>query len=160
MNTTSDSSGTSPTEEAKPNWNWLQEKIAPVFVISTANDVSQLPPELVRKGRFDEIFFVDLPTMADRVDIWKIHLARRNREPADFDTQTLAMASEGLSGAEIEQAVIAGLYEAFDRGAVGTKMTTEDLLSVLQETIPLSRMVEEEIGRLREWARQRARQAA
>ncbi|MFN8439265.1 MAG: AAA family ATPase [Caldilineaceae bacterium] len=136
---------------------WLQEKNAPVFVIATANDVSQLPPELVRKGRFDEIFFVDLPTLADRSEIWKIHLARRDREPKDFDTQTLAMASDGLSGAEIEQAVIAGLYEAFDKNR---PLAMDDLLSVLQETIPLSRMMEEEIGRLREWARQRARQAA
>lgn len=136
---------------------WLQEKNAPVFVIATANDVSQLPPELVRKGRFDEIFFVDLPTLTDRNEIWKIHLARRNRAPNDFDTQTLAMASDGLSGAEIEQAVIAGLYEAFDKNR---PLVMDDLLSVLQETIPLSRMMEEEIGGLREWARQRARQAA
>ena len=95
---------------------WLQEKQKPVFVIATANDVSQLPPELVRKGRFDEIFFVDLPSAQERVDIWRIHLLKRNRDPGQFDLGVLAMASEGLSGAEIEQAVIAGLYEAFDRG--------------------------------------------
>jgi SpoVK/Ycf46/Vps4 family AAA+-type ATPase len=136
---------------------WLQEKQAPVFVIATANDVSKLPPELVRKGRFDEIFFVDLPDVGERSDIWQIHLLKRNRDPSQFDQHTLAMASEGLSGAEIEQAVIAGLYEAFDQGR---PLTMDDLLAVLQETIPLSRMMEEEIAALRGWAKQRARSAS
>ncbi len=136
---------------------WLQEKQAPVFVIATANDVSLLPPELVRKGRFDEIFFVDLPDAAERADIWHIHLAKRNRNPADFDLHTLAMASDGLSGAEIEQAVIAGLYEAFDHSR---PLEMNDLLDVLQATVPLSRMMDEEIDRLRLWAGHRARPAA
>ncbi len=135
---------------------WLQEKQAPVFVIATANDVSQLPPELVRKGRFDEIFFVDLPDAQERTDIWRIHLEQRNRSPADFDLHTLAMASDGLSGAEIEQAVVAGLYDAFDKGR---PLAMNDLLDVLQTTVPLSRMMEEEIDALRAWARQRARAA-
>lgn len=136
---------------------WLQEKQAPVFVIATANNVSQLPPELVRKGRFDEIFFVDLPDASERAAIWRIHLARRNRAPEEFDIHTLAMASDGLSGAEIEQAVIAGLYEAFDRGR---PLTMGDLLDVLQSTVPLSAMMEEEIDGLRQWAKQRARRAS
>lgn len=136
---------------------WLQEKQAPVFVIATANDVRQLPPELVRKGRFDEIFFVDLPDAAERADIWRIHLLKRSRDPAQFDLHMLAMASDGLSGAEIEQAVIAGLYEAFDKNRA---LITTDLLDVLQETIPLSRMMDEEIARLRDWAAQRARPAS
>jgi SpoVK/Ycf46/Vps4 family AAA+-type ATPase len=136
---------------------WLQEKRAPVFVIATANDVSQLPPELVRKGRFDEIFFVDLPDVNERTDIWRIHLLKRNRNPDDFDLNTLAMASDGLSGAEIEQAVIASLYEAFDQRR---PLTMDDLLNVLQETIPLSTMLREEINGLRDWARQRARPAS
>lgn len=136
---------------------WLQEKKAPVFVIATANSVEHLPPELVRKGRFDEIFFVDLPDLQERLDIWDIHIKKRNRNPADFDLRTLAMASDGLSGAEIEQAIIAGLYEAFDQGR---HLTMEDLLNVLQDTVPLSRMMEEEIGALRLWARQRARRAS
>ena len=136
---------------------WLQEKQKPVFVIATANDVRQLPPELVRKGRFDEIFFVDLPGAAERTDIWRIHLTKRNRDPEQFDLATLAMASDGLSGAEIEQAVIAGLYEAFDKGR---PLEMGDLLDVLQETVPLSLMMQEEIDRLRAWARQRARQAS
>ena len=136
---------------------WLQEKKAPVFVIATANIVSQLPPELVRKGRFDEIFFVDLPDAAERADIWKIHLIKRNRDTNQFDLANLAMASEGLSGAEIEQAVIAGLYEAFDKNR---PLQMGDLLDVLQETIPLSQMMQEDIQALRNWARQRARPAS
>ncbi len=136
---------------------WLQEKRAPVFVIATANIVSQLPPELVRKGRFDEIFFVDLPTAAERTEIWRIHLEKRNRDPAQFDLHTLAMASEGLSGAEIEQALIAGLYEAFDQNR---PLEMGDLLDVLQETVPLSQMMQEEIDALRAWARRRARAAS
>ena len=136
---------------------WLQEKQKPVFVIATANDVSQLPPELVRKGRFDEIFFVDLPMAQERVDIWRIHLIKRNRDPEQFDLPNLAMASEGLSGAEIEQAVVAGLYEAFDKNR---PLAMSDLLDVLQETVPLSQMMQEDIDRLRAWARQRARVAS
>ena len=136
---------------------WLQEKRAPVFVIATANTVHQLPPELVRKGRFDEIFFVDLPDAAERADIWRIHLAKRHRDPDAFDLQTLAMASDGLSGAEIEQAVIAGLYEAFDQTR---PLEMADLLDVLQETVPLSLMMQEEIDALRAWARRRARPAS
>ena len=136
---------------------WLQEKKAPVFVIATANDVTQLPPELVRKGRFDEIFFVDLPDVAERRAIWDIHLRKRNRNPADFDLHTLAMASDGLSGAEIEQAVIAALYDAFD---VGRPLNMGDLLEVLQTTVPLSRMMDAQIAALRGWAEQRARAAS
>ena len=136
---------------------WLQEKRAPVFVIATANSVGQLPPELVRKGRFDEIFFVDLPNAGERADIWRIHLMKRNRDPDSFDLPTLAMASDGLSGAEIEQAVIAGLYEAFDGNR---PLLMADLLDVLQETVPLSQMMQEEIDSLRAWARQRARPAS
>ncbi len=136
---------------------WLQEKKAPVFVIATANIVSQLPPELVRKGRFDEIFFVDLPSAAERTEIWRIHLVKRNRDPNQFDLHTLAMASEGLSGAEIEQAVIAGLYDAFDKNR---PLQMSDLLEVLQETVPLSQMMQEDIEALRTWARQRARPAS
>lgn len=136
---------------------WLQEKQSPVFIIATANDVSLLPPELVRKGRFDEIFFVDLPDARERADIWRIHLAKRRRDPAEFDVATLAMASDGLSGAEIEQAVISALYDAFDQAR---PLQMNDLLQTLQETVPLSRMMDEQIESLRVWARQRARAAS
>ncbi len=136
---------------------WLQEKQVPVFVIATANRVDQLPPELVRKGRFDEIFFVDLPDATERAEIWRIHLLKRNRNPADFDLATLAMSSDGLSGAEIEQALIDALYDAFDQNR---PLQMEDLSGVLQETIPLSTMMQEEIDRLRSWADKRARKAS
>ncbi len=136
---------------------WLQEKQAPVFVIATANDVLQLPAELVRKGRFDEIFFVDLPDANERADIWRIHLTKRNRDPDQFDLSTLAMASDGLSGAEIEQAIVDGLYEAFDRHR---PLEMADLLDVLQQTIPLGTMMQEEIDGLRAWAETRARKAS
>lgn len=133
---------------------WLQEKEKAVFVVATANEISQMPPELVRKGRFDEIFFVDLPTATERAAIWRIHLAKRNRAPEQFDLTTLAMASEGLSGAEIEQAVIAGLYEAFD---ANRPLGMDDLLQVLNDTVALSTMMREQLDALRTWARQRAR---
>lgn len=136
---------------------WLQEKQAPVFVVATANLVDQLPPELVRKGRFDEIFFVDLPTATEREDIFRIHLRKRNRDAQQFDLRSLAMSSEGLSGAEIEQAVIDGLYEAFDQGR---PLATADILGVLAETVPLAQMMEETVTALRAWARQRARPAS
>ena len=136
---------------------WLQEKQTPVFVIATANDVSQLPPELVRKGRFDEIFFIDLPNARERSDIWRIHLTKRHRDPDQFDLSTLSMASDRLSGAEIEQAIIDGLYEAFDKNR---PLETGDLLDVLQQMVPLSTMMQEEIDWLREWASSRARLAS
>src|SRR5690606_20433593 len=92
---------------------WLSEKTAPVFVVATANDISQLPPELMRKGRLDEIFFVDLPTEEEREEIFRIHLSRRKREPENFDLAELVAGSKEFSGAEIEQAIISALYDAF-----------------------------------------------
>ena len=111
----------------------------------------------MRKGRFDEIFFVDLHYAIERAEIWKMHLAKRNRDPAQFDVHALAMASDGLSGDEIEQAVIAGLYEASDKNR---PLGEADLLDVLQDTVPLSQMMAEEIDALRDWAQQRARFAS
>ena len=136
---------------------WLQEKQAPVFVIATANNVHLLPPEMVRKGRFDEIFFVDLPTPEERKDIWRIHLAKRNRDPEQFDIDTLMSFSDRLSGAEIEQAVVDGMYEAFDQDR---PLATDDIVAVLSQTIPLSTMMSEEIDRLRKWSKNRARPAS
>lgn len=135
---------------------WLQEKHKPVFVVATANDVSALPPELLRKGRFDEIFFIDLPTHTEREQIFSIHLRKRKREPAQFDLPTLAQATEGFSGAEIEQVVIGALFTAF---AAGRDLTTEDLLHEIRSTIPLSVMMREEINELRTWAQMRTRPA-
>ncbi|HWP34603.1 MAG TPA: AAA family ATPase [Thermodesulfobacteriota bacterium] len=137
---------------------WLQEKTSPVFVIATANAVSLLPPELLRKGRFDEIFFVDLPTFEERESIFRIHLQKRGRDPAQFDLAELAAYSEGYSGAEIEQAIVSALYDAFDQGA--RPLTTADIVASLKETVPLSQTMSEEIAELREWASRRARPAS
>jgi ATP-dependent 26S proteasome regulatory subunit len=136
---------------------WMQEKTSPVFVIATANDISKLPPELLRKGRFDEIFFVDLPLVQERREIFAIHLARRGRDPLKYDLNKLAVATQGFSGAEIEQVIIAGLYDAFDEDR---DLTTEDMLEGTKATIPLSQTMETEISRLRRWGRTHARPAS
>lgn len=136
---------------------WMQDKRAPVFVVATANEVSQLPPELLRKGRFDEIFFIDLPTLPEREQIFAIHLRKRKRDPAQYDLNKLARATEGFSGAEIEQVVIAGLFTAFD---AGRELTTEDMLDEVRHTVPLSVMMREEIEELRTWAQLRTRPAS
>ena len=136
---------------------WLSEKNAPVFVVATANDITHLPPELMRKGRFDEIFFVDLPAAAEREDIFRIHLARRGRDAAGFDLQPLAEASHDFSGAEIEQAVISGLFDAF---SAREELATGHVLIALTESVPLARTMDEQIGRLRAWADGRARNAS
>ena len=136
---------------------WLQEKTAPVFVVATANSVEQLPPELLRRGRLDETFFVDLPDARERGQIFAIHLAKRARTPEAFDLPSLAGATEGWSGAEIEQCVIAGLFDAYAGGAT---LTTEVLLRAAEATVPLSRTMKEPIDRLRAWADGRARRAS
>lgn len=136
---------------------WLQEKTAPVFVIATSNDISQLPPELLRKGRFDEIFFIDLPNFEERQEIFAIHLLKRHRSPEQFDLPRLARETDGFSGAEIEQAVIAGLYDAFD---VGRDLEEGDLLRAAAASIPLSQTMSEQVTALRNWARTHARQAS
>jgi AAA+ superfamily predicted ATPase len=136
---------------------WLSEKLKPVFVLATANDISNLPPELLRKGRLDEIFFVDLPTAAERQEIFRIHIAKRKRNPAQFDLRELATAADGFSGAEIEQAVISALYDAF---YVGRDLQTDDILKSIRETVPLSRTMSERVSDLRSWAEGRARFAS
>jgi ATP-dependent 26S proteasome regulatory subunit len=136
---------------------WLQEKTAPVMVVATANDISQLPPELMRKGRFDEIFFVDLPAEDERDEIFEIHLRKRKRDPARFDLKGLAAEAAGFSGAEIEQAIIAALYDAFD---AGRDIETEDVVRSVRQSVPLSRTMKEQIALLREWAATRARPAS
>jgi hypothetical protein len=135
---------------------WLNEKSAPVFVVATANDISNLPPELLRKGRLDEIFFVDLPGPAERQDIFRIHLRRRNREPESFPVAELAEQSEGFSGAEIEESINSGLYEAFYEGVA---LSERHLLDALRQSVPLSRTMHEHLSNLRQWAAGRARSA-
>ncbi len=136
---------------------WMQEKKHAIFVIATTNDISALPPELLRKGRFDEIFFVDLPTHGERRAILEIHIARRGRVPGNFDLEALATITRGYSGAEIEGVVVAGLFHAFERGG---DLETEDILLACRETVPLSVMMEDKIVALREWARLRTRRAS
>ena len=135
---------------------WLSEKKTPVFVIATANDISALPPELLRKGRFDEIFFVDLPLAQERQDIFQVHLKKRKMDLSRFDMEALARASEGYSGAEIEEAIISAMFDAFyDK----QELETERLADGLRETVPLSRTMKEDIDELRRWAASRARPA-
>lgn len=135
---------------------WLSEKTKPVFVLATANNISQLPPELLRKGRLDEIFFVDLPGLAEREQIFTIHLRKRRRDPAGFDLPELARVADGFSGAEIEEAVVSALYDAF---YLDRELETTDLLQSIRQTVPLSRTMAEGISALRSWADGRARPA-
>lgn len=132
---------------------WMQEKRDGVFVIATSNDIARLPPELIRKGRFDEIFFVDLPDLTTRRAIFGVHLERRKRAPNAVDLQELATASEGFSGAEIEQAVISALYTAFSEDR---ELDTALILEEMQQTQPLSVTMRERIESLRRWAQGRA----
>jgi len=132
---------------------WMQEREAPVFLVATCNQITALPPELMRKGRFDEIFFIDLPGLDERCQIFSIHLTRRHRDPKGFDLDALAAASDGFSGAEIEQAVVAALYTAFARRA---ELSTAHILEEIKATKPLSVTRAEEIEALREWAKGRA----
>lgn len=131
---------------------WMQEHQHPVFLVATANDIEALPPELMRKGRFDEIFFVDLPEEDVRSQIFAIHLRKRGRDPARFDLDQLAATAEGFSGAEIEQAISAGLHTAFANKA---KLTTEMLLEIVRNSPPLSVTMAEKITHLRRWAKDR-----
>jgi predicted AAA+ superfamily ATPase len=128
---------------------WLSEKREPVFIVATANDITRLPPEMVRKGRFDEIFFVDLPPAPNRRDILAIHLRKRGLAPAKFDLAELARATDGFSGSEIEQAVVSAMYAAHARGG---ELSQADLLAEIQQTRPLSVVMAEKIAELRRWA--------
>jgi AAA+ superfamily predicted ATPase len=136
---------------------WLSEKTAPVFVVATANDISQLPPELMRKGRLDEIFFVDLPSREERTEIFRIHLTKRGREAAQFELAGLAEAAANFSGAEIEEAINSALYDAF---YARTDLTTAQVLAAIGQTVPLAKTMDEQISRLRIWAEGRARNAS
>lgn len=136
---------------------WMQEKREPVFVVATANRIDLLPPELLRKGRFDEIFFVDLPTTRARKEILDIHLRKKQRDPVDFDLELLAHKAVGFSGAELEEAIHEGLFDAF---AAGQELRTEHIETALKATFPLSMTMREPIENLRLWAKVRARLAS
>jgi ATP-dependent 26S proteasome regulatory subunit len=137
--------------------SWMQEKKAPVFVVATANNILMLPPELLRKGRFDEIFFMDLPGAEERAEIFRLHLRRRKRDPSGFDLGALASASEGFSGAEIEQGIVSALYAAF---STRRELRTDCILHELRSTRPLSLVMKEQIDQMREWANGRTVSAA
>jgi SpoVK/Ycf46/Vps4 family AAA+-type ATPase len=136
---------------------WLAEKRSPVFVVATANDISHLPPELLRKGRLDEIFFVDLPSFVERTEILRVHLARRSRNPELFDIHALAGESEEFSGAELEEAINSALFDAFHGNS---ELSNDHIVNALRETVPLARTMDEQIRRLRHWADGRARRAS
>ncbi len=136
---------------------WMQEKSSPVFVMATANRVERLPGEFLRKGRFDEIFFVDLPNQQERTEIFRIHLTKRRTDITRFDLEQLVSICDGFSGAEIEQAIIAAMYEAF---AQDREFTQLDIIAAIKATMPLSKTMSEQVTALRDWARQRARPAA
>jgi SpoVK/Ycf46/Vps4 family AAA+-type ATPase len=131
----------------------MQDRKSPVFVAATCNNVTVLPPELIRKGRFDELFFVDLPNQDERRQIFSIQLAKRKRNPADFDLEAAATAAKGYSGAEIDAAVQGAMYAAYSGK---TPLTTQLLLNALGQTVPLSTTRAEEINELRQWAQTRA----
>lgn len=140
---------------------WMQEKTAPVFVVATANDITKLPPELLRKGRFDEIFFVDLPNNEERTEIVNIQLRKWLKQyPAKhkIDVQSVVLASDSYTGAEIEQAILSGLYECAAEGE--RALTTEDVVRALKSFVPLSKTMEEEIEFLQKWGSERARHAS
>ena len=132
---------------------WMQDRESGVFLAATSNNISALPPEMLRKGRFDEIFFVDLPTAAVRQSLFSLHLKKRGRDSATFDLPSLAGASEGFSGAEIEQSIISGLYTAF---AAKQQLSTQILLAEISATQPLSVTRAEDVSAIRQWARTRA----
>jgi len=137
--------------------SWMQEKTAPVFVVATANDVSQLPPPFLRKGRFDEMFFVDLPDAQERTQIWDIVIKRYGRRPADYDTVVLSRAGSQFTGAEIEAVFIDALHEAYSDGR---EPKANDIVEAMTRCVPLAQLMDGEIASLRHWAKGRARQAA
>ena len=132
--------------------NWMQDRKGEVFIVATANDIERLPPEFLRKGRFDEIFFVDLPDAETRREIFRIHLTSRGQDPGKFDLNHLAQESDGFTGSEIEEVVVSGLYTAFSDSQT---LTTGDLQREVRGTVPLSVTMAEKVGALRAWARSR-----
>lgn len=139
---------------------WMQEKTQPVFVVATANDISQLPPELLRKGRFDEIFFVDLPSEEDRKSIFSIHLAKNNQKSENFGIEKLANESIGFNGAEIEECIKEAMFTAYTENPSEPKLQIAHILKSIKETVPLSKTMKDQIEFLRKWAKSRAKFAS
>jgi SpoVK/Ycf46/Vps4 family AAA+-type ATPase len=136
---------------------WMQEKRAPVFIAATANDIDRLPPEFIRKGRFDEVFYVDLPRQEERAEIVRIHLEKRGKRASEVSVEGLAKNSEGYTGAEIEQAIVTGMYEAF---ALNRELEIGDIYNALAKMVPLAVTMKEQITKTRRWADNRAVRAS
>ena len=155
----SSSSDGGTTSRVLGSWlTWMQDRKAPVFVVATANDVTNLPPELLRKGRFDEIFFVDLPRFLERKKIFSIHLEKRSRNPKNFNLNFLAEITENFTGAEIESSIEAALYEAFSDDK--REVTNKDIENAIKSSVPISKLMKEDIENLRLCASDRARNAS
>lgn len=138
---------------------WMQEKTKPVFVVATANNIQMLPPELLRKGRFDEIFFVDLPNEQDRQSIWEIHLSKMGQDPRVLCIDKLAKESVGFNGAEIEECVKEAMFSAYTENPYNPQLRIKHLLDAIKETVPLSTTMKDQIDYLRKWSKTRAKQA-
>lgn len=138
---------------------WMQEKTRPVFVVATANNISLLPPELLRKGRFDEMFFVDLPTEEERKTIFNIHLKKRGQNPNNFALDRLAKDTIGFNGAEIEECIKEAMFTAYVENSNEPKLMIKHLLDAISSTVPLSSTMDEQIKALRAWAQKQAKMA-
>jgi ATP-dependent 26S proteasome regulatory subunit len=135
---------------------WMNDKTAPVFVVATANKISKLPPEFLRKGRFDEIFFVDLPNTIEREEIWRVQIRKFRRDPANYDIAQLAALTENCTGSEIESLFISAMYSAIERGE---EPAVSDVVDALKTFVPLSKTMESDMRELRDWASTKARPA-
>ncbi len=135
----------------------MQEKVTPVFIVATANDISSLPPEFLRKGRFDEMFFVDLPDELERKQIWDIVIKRHGRKAADFDSVALSRAAEQFTGAEIDAVFVDSLFDSYLESREPSDL---DLATAITRTVPLAKLMDGQITALRHWAKGRAREAA
>lgn len=139
---------------------WMQEKNTPVFVVATANNINLLPPELLRKGRFDEIFFVDLPTKEERKNIFSIHLLKKGQDPSNFALEKLSEKVDGFNGAEIEECIKEAMFEAYIQNPKTPILQTKHIIDAIEATVPLSQTMKEQITNLREWAKTRAKNAS
>jgi SpoVK/Ycf46/Vps4 family AAA+-type ATPase len=138
----------------------MQEKTTPVFVVATANNINLLPPELLRKGRFDEIFFVDLPTEEERKNIFSIHLQKKGQNPCEFALEKFSKIAEGFNGAEIEECIKEAMFAAYVQNPESPKLETKHIIDAIETTVPLSQTMKEQITNLREWAKTRAKNAS
>jgi len=136
---------------------WMQEHTSEIFIAATANRIDLLPAELLRRGRFDQIFFIDLPTRKEREEIFKIHLKKRENNIADFNIAQLAQITKGWAGSEIEQVIISGMYEAFNENR---RLNEDDLFVIFANSVPLATTMEEQIKKIRSWAHNRAVRAS